>query len=61
MADHSWDKPYVLLQCPACGTRYPAAINKSPDVERELRCQRCLIATLTRVQRQLADVQVAHG
>lgn len=47
-----WDKPFVTLQCPACGTRYPAAVNKSPLVERELRCQRCLVAALTKCERE---------
>ena len=52
-----WAKPYVVLQCPSCGTRYPGAVNKSPGVERELRCQRCLVSEIGKLLRRIEAEQ----
>lgn len=49
MTEHKWAEPYVTLECPLCGTLYPAAANVTPQVERETRCQRCLVAALSQV------------
>lgn len=50
-AEHAWAEPFVKLECPLCGTQYPAAANITPNVERELRCQRCLVAALAYLER----------
>jgi predicted Zn finger-like uncharacterized protein len=55
LGEPEWARPYVTLQCPLCGTRFPAAVNKSPGVEREQRCQRCLINEIANLTRKLAE------